>query len=431
MFDTKQFILTLLNDTNQDTITTQDIKNQNNGTLQSTNNKNTNHTTKNNTNGNGNQQKDENTPNTSAILFPITSTLSDNVIVEVRTTQPQTHRVNLARLPPQASLVFTVINPTAKETTIFFFVEKLSYRHGDAGTVTLFWTQCHARTKTRKYKDEKQKSSRDERAPSESGMEEYMRHLLLQLASTKTSVRSGKVDAVTCCSQLDGDESYHSWLRVDLGPRSSIENLRVLFNVTQESQKLGKILAPFFRIRAFEISGDTIKTIGQPFITGVINRGKNEERVEKYMETVRKFWPEISIINSNEEMKRSLHTVMNRDIGLNDAYDYHVVWRIVHQSSSIVQRLLTAAKNVIIRQQNAPLAIKFTEIPSKASAVSSPESPEVRFPVYNSMTESSANVFEYMMRTVPTAMINRFKVWTDYGPNVGQMNLDDDDDDDE
>jgi hypothetical protein len=354
-------------------------------------------------------------PNTATISIPPTIS---GITVDVRTTQPQKHKVNLARLPPQASLVLSAVNSTMNATVIYFFVEKLGIKQiGD--NMTLYWSQCHAKPRARRYKQVNAKTSRDERAPAEIYMSDYMDHLVLQLAATKTSARSGTVDASTCCGPFT-QEAFHSWIRLDLGAKSSIDNLRVLFNITQESQKLGKLLAPFFRIKAFTLTEGMLRQISSPFVTGVINRGRNEERLVKYMETVKKFWPHIADIENVDEMKNRLHVIMNQNIVLNSGYDYTAVYNIVNDHHYVVQRLHSATSNVQVHQQSQPIEIQFI--------TNNTLSDEIRDKVYDSNWIESESICRYMMKNIPTAShIKGFKLWSDFGPHVGITIVDEED----
>jgi hypothetical protein len=337
-----------------------------------------------------------------------------DVNVEVHTTQPTKYKVNLARLPPQTSLIINAHNNTEKPVSLYIFVEKLSQK-AEASTEYLnskiFWSQCHAKPRLKRY-NKAAKSSRNEKAPNEIGMDIFMDKLVLQLASTKSCSKQGTVEASTCCSHIIA-ECYHSWISIELGPRSRLENMRILFNITQESQNLGKTLAPFFRISSFGITNNnTLSPIGKPFITGVINRGKNEERLVKYMDTLTKFWPHLLNITDVNVAREGLDDILNNDIDTTtDCYNAENVSNIVRAGKThVVQRLNSKTKQIFIDN----------------SIVEKSESMDVEM-VYDSSFGDPDKLCEHILTNVPTSVLPEFKLWTDYGPHVGIINEEEDD----
>lgn len=338
-------------------------------------------------------------------LTKILLIMNTTPIVTIRTTQPQPDRINLARLPPQSSLTISAINNTNSNAVIYIFVEKLVCAVENSKFV-LQWAQVHGKPKTRKPRrtvlGQKQALvPRNDRAPALN--DDLMPVTLLQLSKSNFFTVVGNVHVSSiCCKVSENDILYHSWLKINLEKSSSIENLKFLLNVSQGSQKMKqavKIVAPFYRLRVFSVQNNTIQTVGEPFVTGVINRGKNEERIEVYMRTVKLFWPNIAAMDPLE-MKKQLHANLNNLPSLT-IYDYIVVWKLVHST-----------KNTLVQQQH--LSSNLNKSGNQKTAIAA------KTTIYNSAKEIGGT--DYLCKNVPVCDNLNFEMWTE--PFVEKASVD-------
>jgi hypothetical protein len=188
---------------------------------------------------------------------------------------------NIVTVTPYIAFNISCYNPTAVLSTLVFYVDKLS-------PLTKKWEPTCANHNSRYEKRV------DRRVKPEKGCEDLMTFLALQINDNfedvggkrkrhhKETAAADTTGFVTSESILvpfesnDGYVQYHSAVQVHLHANSSIENMRLTFNVTSSQQKCA-----IFRISCFSSTGEYITEL----ITGIHNGGPKAKTVNTYNTT--------------------------------------------------------------------------------------------------------------------------------------------------
>jgi hypothetical protein len=188
---------------------------------------------------------------------------------------------NIVTVSPYVAFNLSCHNPAAKPSTLVFSVDKLS-------PITKKWEPTCANNNSR------YDTRVDRRVKPEEGCESLMPLLALQINDNfedvggkrkrhhKETAAADTTGFVTSESILmpfvsnDGYVQYHSAVQVHLDANSSIENVRLTFNVTSSQQKCA-----IFRISCFSSTGEYITEL----ITGIHNGGTKAKTVKTYTTT--------------------------------------------------------------------------------------------------------------------------------------------------